>query len=375
MKILQLGKYFPPFYGGIETITYDLFTYANSDPSKLQMDVLYFSKRYNEEQKLGSIAKGKLLSSKIITTVLSSPLSFEYVKTWAKIRHNYDVVHVHFPNPIAALCLVLFNTNAKIIIHWHSDVYKQKVAKKFYNLIQNYVLKKSDVIVATTKNYLDSSIDLKPFYSKCSVIPIGVRRLTCLPIDAIAKYRFNNDLNEKKVIFALGRLTYYKGFEFLIEAAKYLPNNYQILIGGEGELKQTLIDTIESLGVSNKVKLLGRLSDEELSTVFNISDVFCLPSIHRSEAFGLVQAEAMSLGKPVVSTDITGSGVSWVNQHGCSGLVVPPQNAKLLASALLEIFVNYNMFSSEAKKRYDTYFTVDKMLSFEKLYFEQKNNE
>ncbi|MDN3700437.1 glycosyltransferase [Vibrio artabrorum] len=232
------------------------------------------------------------------------------------------------------------------------------------------------MVVATSQKYLDSSLDLKGFYSKCGVIPIGVKRLPPLPKDVIHKYRLENDFDGKKIIFSLGRLTYYKGFDFLIEAARYLPDDYLILIGGEGELKQSLIDKIESVGVSNRVKLLGRLTDEELNVYFNISDVFCLPSVHRSEAFGLVQAEAMSLGKPVVSTDIVGSGVSWVNKHGYSGIVVPPQNSQLLAKGFLDIFDNYNMFSFEAKKRYENHFTVDKMLSsFEALYFELKNNE
>ena len=375
MKVLQLAKYFPPFYGGIETITYDLYKYANESIDDIDMDVIYCNKSI-ENDSVFSSSGGSLFSSDILFTILSTPFSKEYLEYWIKVRNYYDVVHVHFPNPMAAFCLFFFPTKAKVIIHWHSDIFKQKVAKKFYNFIQNSVLESSDIIVATSQKYLDSSLDLKRFYSKCRVIPIGVKRLPCLSNDIIHKYRMENGFNGKKIIFSLGRLTYYKGFDFLIESARYLPDDYLILIGGEGELKQSLIDKIESVGVSNKVKLLGRLTDDELNVYFNISDIFCLPSVHRSEAFGLVQAESMSLGKPVVSTDIAGSGVSWVNKHRYSGIVVPPQNSQLLARGFLDIFDNYNMFSCEAKKRYESHFTVDKMLSsFETLYFELKNNE
>nr|EID9259045.1 glycosyltransferase [Escherichia coli] len=96
----------------------------------------------------------------------------------------------------------------------------------------------------------------------------------------------------KKIIFSLGRLVYYKGFEYLVESAKFLPDDYIILIGGNGEEKQKLLELIQRYKLEDKVKLLGFIRHEELSSYFAASNVFCLPSIEKSEAFGVVQLEA-----------------------------------------------------------------------------------
>ncbi|MBO7077015.1 MAG: glycosyltransferase, partial [Bacteroidales bacterium] len=174
----------------------------------------------------------------------------------------------------------------------------------------------------------------------------------------------------KKIVFALGRLVPYKGFHVLIEAATRLGPEYLVLIGGKGPLEEALQKQIEELGVQDRVKLLGYLSVEELPAMFGACDVYVMSSNQKTEAFGIVQIEAMSCGKPVVSTRIPHSGVSWVNKDGESGLNVPPDDPKNLAFAIKRICdneQNYQKFAAGAMKRYEELFTsrqmIDKILN------------
>ena len=170
----------------------------------------------------------------------------------------------------------------------------------------------------------------------------------------------------KKIIFSLGRLVAYKGYRYLVESAKYLDDDYIVLIGGTGPLKEELQREIEHLGLAGKVILLGRVSDEELPAYYGACKLFCLSSVQKTEAFGIVQIEAMSCGRPVVATNIPGSGVSWVNAHGVSGLNVTPGNARELAEAIKRITVNedvYREYSIRAEKRYRDVFTKERMIN------------
>ena len=166
-------------------------------------------------------------------------------------------------------------------------------------------------------------------------------------------------------MFSLGRLVPYKGYKYLIAAAQYLKDDFVILIGGMGELKEELQKEINELRLQHKVKLLGRISDEDLPAYYGACDVFCLSSIQKTEAFGIVQIEAMSCGKPVVATRIPQSGVAWVNAHGVSGLNVMPGNAIELAQAIEAITENkdtYARYSAGAKERYHELFTKKRMI-------------
>ena len=167
-------------------------------------------------------------------------------------------------------------------------------------------------------------------------------------VDSIRKTYKN-----KKIIFSLGRLVYYKGFEYLIDSAKYLSEDYIILIGGIGPLYKELDNKIKLLKLENKVKLLGRIEDNDLGNYYEACDIYCLSSIVKSEAFGIVQIEAMSFSKPVIATKIKGSGVDWVNKHKESGINVNPKNGEELANAIKKIISNHNLYkkySQGAKK-------------------------
>ena len=315
----------------------------------------------------------KTYRSHTFKVIASTPLSCSLITTLRKIQDNYDIIHVHLPNPMANLAIFLTQPKAKIILHWHSDIIKQKSLLILYSPLQSWLLKRADKIVITTPTYLEESNTLKKYKNKITCIPIGIDSQE-LSIDRNTLNVLKNKYQGNKIVFSLGRLVYYKGFEYLINAARFLPNDIIILIAGIGELKEKLQDQIFNHNLQNKVKLLGKIPFEELGAYYELCDIFCLPSTERSEAFGVVQIEAMAFEKPIISTSIKGSGVDWVNLNNISGIIVPPKDSKKLAEAITELLTNenkYQQLSIGAKKRYEDVFTKEKMVhSFKKLYQE-----
>ena len=360
MRILEVSKLYPPFWGGIETVVYDISTVLKQEG--YDVDVLCVSeKNQSSEEVIDSV---KVYRCASIAHLASTYLSFEFIKVWRKIRNNYDVIHVHLPNPLALLAFFLFKPHkeCKIIVHWHSDIVKQKYLKIPFIPLQNDLLARCNKIIATSQVYADASEDLTKYLYKVEVIPIGIDedKMVAAP-DAVEqiKQRYAG----KFVIFSLGRHVYYKGFEYLIEAARLMDENYIILLGGRGELTPELKAKIKEYNLEDVVKLLGRISAHELPAYFSAADVFCLPSVERSEAYGVVQLEAMACGTPVISTDIKGSGVAWVNKHGLTGLVVPVKNAHALASSfnyLREHPINRN----QVHEYFTQHYTRSKMVNY-----------
>ena len=315
----------------------------------------------------------KTYRSHTFKVIASTPLSCSLITTLREIQDNYDIIHVHLPNPMANLAIFLTQPRAKIILHWHSDIIKQKSLLILYSPLQSWLLKRADKIVITTPTYLEGSNTLKKYKNKITCIPIGVDSQE-LSIDWNTLNILKNKYQGNKIVFSLGRLVYYKGFEYLIDAARFLPNDIIILIAGIGELKEKLQEHISKHNLQDRVKLLGKIPFEELGAYYQLCDIFCLPSTERSEAFGVVQIEAMAFGKPVISTSIKGSGVDWVNLNNVSGIIVPPKDTNRLAEAIMELLTDekkYQLLSIGAKKRYEEVFTKDKMVdSFKSLYLE-----
>jgi len=280
-----------------------------------------------------------------------------------RIATIYDIIHIHHPDPMATLALFLSGYKGKVILHWHSDIIKQKKLLKLYSPLQNWLIERADLIVGTTPVYVQHSAFLKEYQHKINYIPIGV-----LPIYSTSSLveKINKDYLGKKLIFSLGRLVEYKGFEYLINAAKYLPDSYQIIIGGKGPLKKDLEYIISENKLGDKVKLLGFLSDEEAFGYFHACDMYCLSSIQKTEAFAIVQIEAMSCGKPIITANIPESGVSWVNQHLESGLICKAKSSEDIARSISLIGDNielYDKLSKGALSRFEKQFHRDVMIN------------
>ncbi|PZP50728.1 MAG: glycosyl transferase family 1 [Pseudopedobacter saltans] len=308
--------------------------------------------------------------------VASTYLSTSMIGQLKKIKNQYDIIHIHHPDPMACLALYLSGYKGKVICHWHSDIVRQKTILKFYKPLQTWMLKRASFIVGTSPIYLDYSPFLQPFKEKLRLVPIGIP-----PVDKITKEQTIQKIKSlakgRKIVYSLGRLIYYKGYQYLIEAAQYLNEDICVIIGGKGPLKEEFEQSIAKFGLNDKVFLMGRIEDEDLSSYFSSCDLFCLPSTERSEAFGIVQVEAMAYAKPLVATKIEGSGVSWVNEENVSGLNVKIEDAKDLASKINEILECPELtdkFGQGALKRYEDNFTQEKMVKLILPLYEQALN-
>ena len=122
-----------------------------------------------------------------------------------------------------------------------------------------------------------------------------------------------------------------------------LSDDCVVLIGGEGELLPVYRKLIAARGLGDKVHLLGHVRGADLPSHVEACDVFCMPSTVRAEAYGVAMVEAMVMGKPIVATDIAGSGVPWVNVHGQTGLNVPVREPAALADALHELLADADL--------------------------------
>ena len=359
MKILQLGK-FHPVRGGVEKVMYDLMTGLSE--RGVDCDMLC-ALSAGGSQVTTINAHARLIGCRTWMKAASTMISPAMIFTLRRRCGEYDIIHVHHPDPMACLALFLSGYRGKVVLHWHSDIEKQKTLLRLYRPLQEWLLRRADLIVGTTPVYTAESPCLARVQHKIVCLPIGIVPVVPRPeaVDAL-KRKYPG----RKIVFSLGRLVAYKGYRYLIEAARYLTDDYVVLIGGSGPLMCNLQAEIESWGVEDRVKLSGGIPDEDLPAYFGACNVFCLSSVQKTEAFGIVQIEAMSCGKPVVATRIPHSGTSWVNEHGMSGLNVAPENAKELAEAIMAIAGDrqtYEKFAAGARKRYRDTFTKERMIN------------
>lgn len=353
MRVLQLGKFFPPDIGGIETVMSDITISLNN--RNITCDVLCSNSKAEYSEEILPCG-AKIMRCASFGKIASMALAPQMIIKLRQIISGYDIIHLHSPDPMATFALLLSkHKGKKVILHWHGDIIRQKFLLKLYAPFQSMLLKIADSVIATSPKYIDYSPSLQKVADKVVIIPIGVE-------SSFDKTLYNFSENQaKKSIFSLGRMVYYKGFEYLIEAMKYLPD-FKLYLGGGGEQKEALQNLIKSLDLGDRISLLGEIDDERRIFNYNTNSLFVLPSINRSEAFGVVQIEAMSCKMPVVSTNIAGSGVPWVNKDGESGIVVPLCDAKAISEAVLRIMENYSHFSNGAYNRYLEHFTLDKMI-------------
>ncbi|HJS77997.1 MAG TPA: glycosyltransferase [Burkholderiales bacterium] len=356
LRILQHVKSFHTTRGGVERVVEELVPELNRLPD-VEADVLC---QGPEARAYALPGKGRVTQAKTDLELGGASLSRGDFRQWVRAAGRYDIVHVHLPWPQSNLNLFLKRFDGAVVVHWHSDIVRQRMLYAGFQWLERWLLHRADRICVTSPKLLAESAGLEGFRGKAVAVPIGMPESAHeIGADEIRALRERH--SARTLVFALGRLVPYKGFEHLVRAAALLKGNAAILIGGDGPLAAGLRSLIAQLGVAGKVKLLGALSDRDVELHMRACDVFCLPSVQKSEAFGIVQVEAMRAGRPVVSTRIRGSGVDWVNQDGVTGYTVPVGDAQALAQAL-------NRFAGDtpiarrlgeaARRRYEAHFTA-----------------
>jgi rhamnosyl/mannosyltransferase len=290
---------------------------------------------------------------------MSVPLAPTFPVQLRVAARNADIVHHHLPNPLSTVSQLTAGTgDAAVIATYHSDIVRQATALKAYRPILERFLNRVDRILVTSEPMLDHSTILDQYKEKCDVIPLSVDLDT---IDAENPQPLGIDTTSPVILF-VGRLNYYKGVEYLVDAMKQI--DATLLIAGDGNKKSELEQRAQKQGVASQIHFLGYVSDSQLASAYRAADVFVLPSTEPSEAFGIVQLEAMARGLPVVNTSLP-TGVPWVSQDGKTGLTVPPRNSVALAEAvntLLEDDAKRRRYGAQARKRIERSFTRNQML-------------
>lgn len=333
MKALHFGRFHHAGYGGMERVVALLLRGLSRT-----MDVanLVANERYAAEvveadgyrvYKVPTLAMG-------VGAVLCPTMPL-----WARRldrQHRFDIAHLHFPDPMSHLAVAALPSRVKVVISWHSDIIRQKRILQLYRPFLDRIVGRADAIVAATPAHFSSSTQLSACRDprRLHVVPYGIDFAPFeLPRAAVAGEKLKRSWNRRFVILAVGRHVYYKGFEFLIRAMREVRTDAMLVIGGTGPLSGDLKRLAAESGVSDRVMFAGRIPEEDLPAYYHAADVYCLSSVEPSEAFGLVQVEAMACRKPVISCELN-NGVTYVNQDGVTGVVVPPRDPPALAGAI-----------------------------------------
>jgi len=330
LRILEVNKAYHPHIGGIETLVKQ---YSEELGTVCGAEVRTLVCRDGRGRTLRENINGvELTRAGSLGTYFKCPLSLSFVRLFRKMAKKADVVHIHLPFPLADAAAMLSGYRGRIVVSWHSDVVKQKKLMLIYKPFMRWLLRRADAVIVATEGHINGSEYLPEYREKCAVVPYGIRPEDYLSIERRPVLTERAADKTAVKVFFTGRLVYYKGVDVLLRAFSKV-KGCELFIAGEGDLEPELREYARKRGLDSRVHFLGFLPEEELRQAYADCDIFVLPSVARSEAFGIVQLEAMVYGKPVINTDLP-SGVPHVSLDGITGLTVPPSDAGALAKAV-----------------------------------------
>ena len=355
MHVLHIYKDYPPVIGGIEN---HLRLLAEAQARRgLDVTVLVTSPHRSTTVRIENGVR--VIRAGRWATISSAPLSTELFR-WVH-RLSVDITHLQFPYPIGELAHLTLGHSRATVITYQSDIIRQRWLGRLYRPFLWQLLHRADRIIATSPQYIESSPYLQQVADKCVVVPLAIDPAPFLKVDpqqvAEIRTRFGGPL-----LLFVGRLRYYKGLEYLLQAMHTI--DATLLVIGSGPMQARWQRLARNCAPAGCIHFLGDVPDDALPAYYAAADVFVLPASHRSEAYGLVQLEAMAAGTPVVSTAI-GTGTSFVNRHGETGFVVPPRDPAALAEAVNRLLGDARLrrvMGEQGRQRVLTEFSVDRMV-------------
>lgn len=363
MRVLHVGKYFPPVAGGMERFLADL-VHAQRARGEEAFALVH------QEGPVPADDPPWLTRAPVWAKLLFAPLSPGFPGALAKAiaRHRPDALHLHLPNPSAFWALALPSARRlPWIVHWHSDVevgragWPMRLAYGFYRHFERAVLERAACVVASSPPYLASSEPLAPWRDKCVVVPLGLDASRLPDIDPAEGNALWTAQGLR--VLAVGRLTYYKGFDTLLRAAAGA-KGVQLVVAGGGEERARLERILDEAGRPAHVRLAGAVDEPTLARLMATCDLLALPSIERTEAFGIVLMEAMRYGKPLVASRLEGSGVTWVAREGENAVLAPPGDAQAWRRALEALAADEPVrarLGAAGRRRFEAEFGIDRV--------------
>ncbi|ESY94428.1 glycosyltransferase [Mesorhizobium sp. LNHC229A00] len=356
MKVLHFFKtYWPDTFGGVERTIHAIA--QSTARHGIETEVLSLSRSPGENTRAfdGHMAR----KAKLDFELASTGFSREVFREFATLAKNADLIHCHFPWPFMDIVHFHVRHGKPTVVTYHSDIVKQKLILPLYRPLMLRFLKDVDAVVATSPDYWRSSPILRTLKGKSKIIPIGIDE-TAYPTPTEADNSWCQAAGAEPFVLFVGVLRYYKGLDVLIEAADRI--RCKIVIAGSGPIEQSLKLQAKRLGRKN-VMFLGEVTEQHKMALLRNCLGFVFPSNQRSEAYGLSLVEAAMCGKPMISCEI-GTGTSYVNKAGETGLVVPPSNPARLAEAINRIVdspVEAASWGQAARDRYIRLFTAERM--------------
>ncbi|PFH08394.1 rhamnosyl/mannosyltransferase [Collimonas sp. PA-H2] len=353
MRVLHFYKtYQSESYGGIEQTIFQLC--KCSPASGVESEVLTLSEAPDpaELQFHGHTVH----RVKLDLQVASTGFSLSAIRRFAQLAEDVDLVHYHFPWPFMDLAHFVTRMNKPSVVTYHSDIVRYKVLLQLYRPLMHRFLSSVDAVVATSPNYLQTSSVLAGYREKTQVIPIGLDKSSYpTPSEAVTE-QWQQRIGGRFFLF-VGAIRYYKGLHILLDAAR--GTDYPIVIVGAGPIEQELKQRVAEQGLSNVI-FLGIVSDEDKVALLRQCYALVFPSHLRSEAFGISLLEGAMYGKPMISSEI-GTGTSYINNHGETGIVVPPSDPDAFRAAMQRLWDNPDQaqaMGTRAQARYQKLFTA-----------------
>ncbi|MCM8833251.1 MAG: glycosyltransferase, partial [Candidatus Omnitrophica bacterium] len=315
--ILQVTKLYAPELGGIETVVKQFSEFlSNFD----EVVVLCVHKNFNFRTTVEKINNVTVYRCTSLGTYMSMPLSISFFWHLFRLAKKADIIHFHEPFPLGSIGSLLIPKSKRIFVYWHSDIIRQKTFKKIAEFFQKKLCKIAEIIMTSSMRMVEFSPILRKFREKIKIVPLSIKKEDYLI--SITEDKLGSDLTNlpSDYVLFLGRLSYYKGIDVLLNAIEIVDKRIPFVIAGEGELSKEIKESLKK--ANGRIYFINRkLSEEEKKYLLKNSKFLVFPSTFPSEAFGIVQLEAMVYGKPVINTNLP-TGVPWVSLHGESGLTV-----------------------------------------------------
>jgi len=261
-------------------------------------------------------------------------------------REEFDVVHAHHAFTPTSLMSIKFArkldiptvlTNHSIFLANNSDYFWTPMS--YFLFPFRHYINETDKIIAVSQAAAEFISNFTK-RERIVVIPNGVDVHRFHSVNsAVSKSLPRSNLG-KHIMLYVGRLAYRKGIQTLLRAMPYILEaipGTQLLIAGSGYMKSFLWLLTKSLHLEDHVKWLGSVPDDELPSLYNLSDVFILPSIF-AESFGITLLEAMASGTPIVASEI--GGVPEVVENGVSGILFKKGDERELADAVINVLTD-----------------------------------
>lgn len=359
IRILQVNKLYYPWVGGVETVARDIAEHFNAQEGCSVVNLVCTPRGKRQFEEVNGVPTHRAASWGIFAGM---PISFDFFSLFKDLAKEADVIILHHPFPLAFVAYWLFGKRKKVVVWYHSDIVKQRITKLPFLPFISFALRHAKYIFVSNRAIVKTSRILRPFAAHVRVIYFGIDP---------EHFHETEDVQKRKaeimatygapLILSVGRLVYYKGYQYLIDAMKEVPA--RLLIIGNGPLKTALEQQILKNNLRGKVAVIDSVPD--LVPYYYACDIFAFPSCEPSEAFGIAQLEAMACGKPVVNT-LLPTGVPEVSVDGVTGRTVLPKNAGALAAALNGILSDsgeYKKFSMNARIEILKRFTKERFFS------------